>query len=85
MPEPLAIILAAGKGKRMGSDLPKVLVPVGGRPMIRYVVDAVTARRRQTHADRRRLSRPISSAANWPVSPASTSLSRLNNSAPAMP
>lgn len=43
MPEPLAIILAAGKGKRMGSDLPKVLVPVGGRPMIRYVIDAVRA------------------------------------------
>src|SRR6478672_2656178 len=41
MSEPLAIILAAGKGKRMGSDLPKVLVPVGGRPMIRYVIDAV--------------------------------------------
>src|SRR4051794_35165867 len=41
MPEPLAIILAAGKGKRMGSDLPKVLVPVSGRPMIRYVIDAV--------------------------------------------
>lgn len=41
MHEPLAIILAAGKGKRMGSDLPKVLVPVGGRPMIRYVIDAV--------------------------------------------
>src|SRR5215208_5382562 len=43
MREPLAIILAAGKGKRMGSDLPKVLVPVGGRPMIRYVIDAVRA------------------------------------------
>jgi bifunctional UDP-N-acetylglucosamine pyrophosphorylase / glucosamine-1-phosphate N-acetyltransferase len=40
---PLAIILAAGKGKRMGSDLPKVLLPVCGRPMIRYVVDAVRA------------------------------------------
>jgi UDP-N-acetylglucosamine pyrophosphorylase len=38
---PLAIILAAGKGKRMGSDLPKVLLPVCGRPMVRYVVDAV--------------------------------------------
>jgi bifunctional UDP-N-acetylglucosamine pyrophosphorylase/glucosamine-1-phosphate N-acetyltransferase/UDP-N-acetylglucosamine pyrophosphorylase len=43
MPEPLAIILAAGKGKRMASDLPKVLVPVCGRPMLRYVVDAVRA------------------------------------------
>lgn len=41
MSEPLAIILAAGKGKRMSADLPKVLVPVCGRPMIRYVIDAV--------------------------------------------
>ena len=40
---PLAIILAAGKGKRMASDLPKVLLSVCGRPMIRYVVDAVRA------------------------------------------
>jgi bifunctional UDP-N-acetylglucosamine pyrophosphorylase/glucosamine-1-phosphate N-acetyltransferase len=38
---PLAIILAAGKGKRMGSDLPKVLLGVCGRPMVRYVLDAV--------------------------------------------
>lgn len=37
----LAIVLAAGKGTRMKSDLPKVLVPVCGRPMIRYVVDAL--------------------------------------------
>ncbi|HJQ80320.1 MAG TPA: NTP transferase domain-containing protein [Lacipirellulaceae bacterium] len=43
MSQPLAIILAAGKGKRMASDLPKVLVPVCGRPMIRYVIDAVRA------------------------------------------
>jgi bifunctional UDP-N-acetylglucosamine pyrophosphorylase/glucosamine-1-phosphate N-acetyltransferase/UDP-N-acetylglucosamine pyrophosphorylase len=43
MSEPLAIILAAGKGKRMASDLPKVLVPVSGRPMIRYVTGAVRA------------------------------------------
>jgi len=38
---PLAIILAAGKGTRMESELPKVLVPVCGRPMVRYVVEAV--------------------------------------------
>src|SRR5690606_3018056 len=37
---PAAIILAAGKGKRMGSDLPKVLHPVGGRPMLQAVIDA---------------------------------------------
>lgn len=35
------IILAAGKGKRMKSDIPKVLHKVLGEPMIRYVVDAV--------------------------------------------
>jgi len=37
----LAIVLAAGKGTRMESDLPKVLVEVCGRPMIRYVVEAL--------------------------------------------
>jgi UDP-N-acetylglucosamine pyrophosphorylase len=41
--QPLAIVLAAGKGKRMASQLPKVLVPVLGRPMIRYVVEAIRA------------------------------------------
>ncbi len=43
MEQPVGIILAAGKGKRMASELPKVLVPVCGRPMIRYVIDAVRA------------------------------------------
>ncbi len=37
----LAIVLAAGQGTRMESDLPKVLVPVAGRPMIHYVIDAL--------------------------------------------
>lgn len=37
---PAAIILAAGKGTRMNSDLPKVVHPVGGRPMVCAVVDA---------------------------------------------
>ena len=40
---PAAIILAAGKGTRMGSDLPKVLHPVCGRPMLHWVIDAVRA------------------------------------------
>mgnify|MGYP000161818715 CR=1 FL=1 len=35
-----AIILAAGKGTRMQSDLPKVCHPVGGRPMVCAVIDA---------------------------------------------
>lgn len=38
---PLAIVLAAGKGTRMKSDLPKVLLPVCGRPMIHFVLDAL--------------------------------------------
>jgi bifunctional UDP-N-acetylglucosamine pyrophosphorylase/glucosamine-1-phosphate N-acetyltransferase len=37
------VILAAGQGKRMRSDLPKVLHPLLGRPMITYVLDAARA------------------------------------------
>ncbi|MDO5581058.1 MAG: NTP transferase domain-containing protein [Planctomycetia bacterium] len=36
-----AVVLAAGKGTRMKSDLPKVLFPVCGKPMIEYVLDAL--------------------------------------------
>ncbi|MDE5966198.1 MAG: NTP transferase domain-containing protein [Lachnospiraceae bacterium] len=35
-----AVILAAGKGTRMESELPKVLHQVLGRPMVSYVIDA---------------------------------------------
>lgn len=37
-----AIVLAAGQGKRMKSDLPKVLHPIGGRPMVEHVLDTAT-------------------------------------------
>jgi bifunctional UDP-N-acetylglucosamine pyrophosphorylase/glucosamine-1-phosphate N-acetyltransferase len=40
MQGPVAIILAAGHGKRMKSEKAKVLHEVCGRPMIHYVVDA---------------------------------------------
>lgn len=40
---PVAIVLAAGRGTRMKSDLPKVLLPVCGRPMIHFVLDALSA------------------------------------------
>jgi bifunctional UDP-N-acetylglucosamine pyrophosphorylase/glucosamine-1-phosphate N-acetyltransferase len=43
-----AIILAAGRGTRMKSELPKVLHPICGRPMVAYAWDlAVTAGVRQ--------------------------------------
>ena len=40
MQGPVAIILAAGHGKRMKSEKAKVLHPVCGRPMLSYVVEA---------------------------------------------
>jgi bifunctional UDP-N-acetylglucosamine pyrophosphorylase/glucosamine-1-phosphate N-acetyltransferase len=36
----MAIVLAAGEGKRMKSDLPKVLHEAGGSPLVAHVVDA---------------------------------------------
>ena len=36
-----AIVMAAGKGTRMKSELPKVLFPACGKPMIRWVIDAL--------------------------------------------
>ena len=38
-----AVILAAGKGTRMQSDLPKVMHEVADRPMLHWVVDACRA------------------------------------------
>jgi len=35
------VILAAGQGTRMKSDLPKVLHTIDGRPMVSYVIDTV--------------------------------------------
>src|SRR3989475_9612263 len=34
------IVLAAGLGKRMRSELPKVLHPLAGRPLLAHVIDA---------------------------------------------
>jgi bifunctional UDP-N-acetylglucosamine pyrophosphorylase/glucosamine-1-phosphate N-acetyltransferase len=38
-----AVILAAGKGTRMKSDLHKVLHPIGGRPMLHHLMASVDA------------------------------------------
>ena len=37
------VILAAGQGKRMNSALPKVLQPLGDRPLLRHVVETAQA------------------------------------------
>lgn len=42
-----AVILGAGKGTRMKSDLPKVMMPVCGKPMIRHILDTLE----KIHAD----------------------------------
>lgn len=38
-----AIILAAGQGKRMNSDLPKVLHPLKGKPLVNWVIESARA------------------------------------------
>jgi bifunctional UDP-N-acetylglucosamine pyrophosphorylase/glucosamine-1-phosphate N-acetyltransferase len=40
---PLVVVLAAGKGVRMRSALPKVLHPIGGRSMLAHVLASATA------------------------------------------
>ena len=40
-PDFAAVILAAGKGTRMRSELHKVLHPIAGRPMLRHLIDSV--------------------------------------------
>jgi bifunctional UDP-N-acetylglucosamine pyrophosphorylase/glucosamine-1-phosphate N-acetyltransferase len=37
------VILAAGQGKRMKSDVPKVLQPLAGKPLLRHVVSCARA------------------------------------------
>jgi bifunctional UDP-N-acetylglucosamine pyrophosphorylase/glucosamine-1-phosphate N-acetyltransferase len=43
VPAPTVLILAAGEGTRMKSDIPKVLHPICGRPMILWPIRAAQA------------------------------------------
>jgi 2-C-methyl-D-erythritol 4-phosphate cytidylyltransferase len=39
----IALVVAAGRGQRLGSDLPKALLPLSGRPMLEWSVQAFRA------------------------------------------
>ena len=39
--QPIAIVLAAGKGTRMKSELPKVLCEAAGKPLVQYVIESL--------------------------------------------
>lgn len=39
----VAIVAAAGSGSRLGAPLPKALVPLAGRPLVRWAVDGLLA------------------------------------------
>jgi 2-C-methyl-D-erythritol 4-phosphate cytidylyltransferase len=39
----VGIVAAAGSGLRLGADVPKALVPLAGRPLVRWAVDTLRA------------------------------------------
>ena len=43
----VVIIVAGGKGLRMGSDLPKQFLPVAGKPVLMRTIEAFRAYSRQ--------------------------------------
>ena len=43
MASAVALLVAAGRGERLGSQGPKAFVPCGGRPMLEWSVDALRA------------------------------------------
>ena len=36
-----ALIVAAGKGERLGGDVPKQFRPIGGKPVLRWAVESL--------------------------------------------
>ena len=39
----IAVIVAAGRGERLGADRPKALVELAGRPLVQWSIDALSA------------------------------------------
>jgi len=55
-----AVVLAASRGKGLEAvttDRPKVMLPIAGKPLLRWLVDSFQEREHQRHYRRRRLSR----------------------------
>jgi len=44
-----ALIVAAGKGERLGGDVPKQFRPIGGKPVLRWAVEAMAGHRSIDH------------------------------------
>ena len=56
------IIVAGGKGLRMGGDIPKQFLPVGGRPVLMRTIEAFYAFDSSIHCI---LVLPVSQQAYW--------------------
>ena len=39
----VALVVAAGRGERLGAPIPKALIPLAGRPLLRHALDALEA------------------------------------------
>ena len=52
----IALIVAAGRGERLGAGRPKALVELAGRPLLQWSIDG-RVRRGRDREDRRRAAR----------------------------
>ena len=82
---PVAIILAAGQGKRMKSAKAKVLHEVCGQPMIHYVVNAARGAGAKTIVVVVGYARRSGPHLTWQTSPTSSSPLRPSSLEPATP